>query len=80
MINHVAGIGHKIKDGFNYVVNYEAQLLNAQQKSRAQDKAAVHHAANQSAEISDNHHYQRAYETMKTKYPALAQYDDFNAT
>ncbi|MDP3705665.1 MAG: Ti-type conjugative transfer relaxase TraA [Legionellaceae bacterium] len=75
VINHVAGIEHRIKDELNYVVNYEAQLLNAQQKSRVQDKAAVHHAAKQTADHLEDQCQRHTYEIMKTKYPALFQYD-----
>lgn len=28
VVKHVAGVGNKIKNGFSYVVNYEAELLN----------------------------------------------------
>ena len=75
VINHVAGIRHKIKEGFNYVVCYEDYLLNAQHKSRNQDTTIVHEAAKQTADYTDSQHQQSMYETMKTKYPALAQYD-----
>jgi Ti-type conjugative transfer relaxase TraA len=74
VINHVAGIGHKIKDGFNYVVNYEALLLNTERKY--QDKITLRQAAKQTAITFDDRHQNRIYEIMKTKYPALAQYDE----
>jgi len=71
VVNHLAGIGHGIKAWFNYVFNYESHLISAQQKSRAQATSMVRKAAGN----DDSQHYQRMYKTMRSKYPALVQYD-----
>ncbi|MFO9481341.1 Ti-type conjugative transfer relaxase TraA [Legionella pneumophila serogroup 1] len=34
VLNHIAGVGHKIKNAFNYVVHYEAYLLKAGQQDQ----------------------------------------------
>ena len=71
-INHVAEIGHKVKDGFNYIVNYEAYLSNANQKARYQDKTGLRNAAKQSADYLDKQHqvtkqYRQLLQDAKTK-------------
>ena len=71
VINHLAGIGHKIKDRFNYVVNYEAHLLNTNKKTLGQDQTAQ-----EAATTLDTQHQKRAFDAMKIKYPALVEYDE----
>lgn len=71
-INHVAEIGHKIKEGFNYIVNYEAYLNNANQKSHYQDKTGLRNAAKQAANYLDKQHqvtkqYRQLVQDAKTK-------------
>ncbi|CAM2746600.1 TPA: Ti-type conjugative transfer relaxase TraA [Legionella pneumophila] len=36
VLNHIAGVGHKIKSAYNYVVHYEAYLLNAGEQNQLQ--------------------------------------------
>ncbi|MDP3560250.1 MAG: Ti-type conjugative transfer relaxase TraA [Legionellaceae bacterium] len=74
-LNHLAGVGHKIKEGFNYVVNYEAYLLDAVQKSRYQDKVVCRSVAKQAADTMGSQHHKRIYEVLKTENPILTQYD-----
>jgi len=76
VVNHLAGVGHKIRDGFNYVVNYERYLLGDQLKLRAQDKTIVRSVAKKEADALDGQNKQSAYEVLKIKHPALAQYDE----
>ena len=71
VINHLAGIGHKIKEGFNYIVNYEAHLLHTNKKTLGQNQTA-----RQAATTLDTQHQKRAFDVMKTQYPALVEYDE----
>ena len=77
VVNHLAGVGNKIKNGFNYVVNYEAYLLNNKQKSHYQDKMEFRNAAKQAADYLDTEKifHINKYEALKSEYPILAQYD-----
>lgn len=75
VVNHLAGIGHKIKEGFNYVVHYESHLLNTEQQSCRRDKVELREAAKQNADNFDDQQQTRIYEEIKIKYPVLAQYD-----
>lgn len=39
-INHIAGVGHKIKEAYNFIVNYEAQLLKSYPSEQSLDLKA----------------------------------------
>ncbi|HGU7213413.1 TPA: AAA family ATPase [Legionella pneumophila] len=49
VINHLAGVGHKIKEKYNYLVNYEAyarqKMLAAQRDSKQRIRAVAKHLA-----------------------------------
>lgn len=40
-MNHIAGVGHKIKQAYNFIVNYEAYLLKAKQQEQGQDNGSA---------------------------------------
>ena len=85
-INHLAEIGHKVKEGFNYIVNYEAYLSNANQKARYHDKIGLRNAAKQAADYLDKQHqvtkqYRQLVQDAKTKkveITALPEYGVLN--
>lgn len=74
VINQLAGVGHKIRHGFNYVVNYEAHLLSAEKKVLDADLTA-RKSAKQVADSIDSHQQKRAYDALKVEYPVLAEYE-----
>jgi len=86
VVNHLAGVGHKIKDGFNYIVNYEAYLLNTDQKARSQDKATFRDAAKKAADYLDKQYqFAKQYrqlakesKTQKVNITALPEYSALN--
>lgn len=53
VVNHLAGVGHKIKNGFNYIAHYEGYLRNKQQKRQYQDNTAFRRTARQIAHYLD---------------------------
>ena len=62
VVNHLAGAGHKIQEGFNYIVNYEKYLLNTHQKSRYQNKAEFQTVAKQVADyLNSQYQFSKQY-------------------
>ena len=68
VVNHIAGMGHKIKDGLHYLVAYENNLLN----DKTKDKASAKHVAHS----FDNESQKRAFDAIKQEYPVIADYDE----
>jgi hypothetical protein len=62
VVNEIVGLGHKIKQGFNFIVNYEARLLGSNQMLLERN-------------ATNNHGIKSAYDALKEKYPLLAEYD-----
>ncbi|HFS5640563.1 TPA: Ti-type conjugative transfer relaxase TraA [Legionella pneumophila] len=81
-INHIAGVGHKIKHAFNYVVNYEAYLVDYQFRGLQDDKTGLRVKAKLAAEKQDsynkelttNNSKEDVYKELQKKHPALAEY------
>ncbi|MFO2756778.1 Ti-type conjugative transfer relaxase TraA [Legionella pneumophila serogroup 1] len=81
-INHIAGLGHKIKHAFNYVVNYEAYLVDCQFRGLQDDKTGLRAKAKLTAEKQDfsskgitaSNLKEDLYKDLQKNYPALAEY------
>ncbi|HCE5379519.1 TPA: Ti-type conjugative transfer relaxase TraA [Legionella pneumophila] len=81
-INHIAGLGHKIKHAFNYVVNYEAYLVDCQFRGLQEDKTGLRAKAKLTAEkqdfsskgISASNLKEDLYRDLQKNHPALAEY------
>lgn len=81
-INHIAGVGHKIKHAFNYVVNYEAYLVDYQLRGLQDDKTGLRAKAKLVAEKQDlsskgitaSNLKEDLYKDLQKNYPALAEY------
>lgn len=52
-LNHMAGMGHKIKEKFNYVVNYEAFIKQRRAQARDDNKRELREIASKAAEYLD---------------------------
>lgn len=52
VVNHLAGVGHLIKQAFNYVVNYEGYLVG-EQCSRLKDYSSISNKARELACLKD---------------------------
>ncbi|MFO2744116.1 Ti-type conjugative transfer relaxase TraA [Legionella pneumophila serogroup 1] len=81
-INHIAGVGHKIKHAFNYVVNYEAYLVDCQLRGLQDDKIGLRAKAKLTAEKQDfsskgitaSNLKEDLYRDLQKNHPALAEY------
>ncbi|HEM0470649.1 TPA: Ti-type conjugative transfer relaxase TraA [Legionella pneumophila] len=81
-INHIAGVGHKIKHAFNYVVNYEAYLVDCQLRGLQDDKTGLRAKAKLTAEKQDfsskgitaSNLKEDLYRDLQKNHPALAEY------
>lgn len=82
VLNHIAGVGHKIKSAFNYVVHYEAYLVNYELQDLQEDKSELRSKAKLAAdlqvslnkELRPNISQLDTYKELQKKYPALAKY------
>ncbi|MHA3320877.1 Ti-type conjugative transfer relaxase TraA [Legionella pneumophila] len=80
-LNQIAGVGHKIKNAYDYVVNYEAYIVNCRLKGVEESKEAMHVNARKTAEQLDSvlefelkNNQQESYKQLLKKYPGLAEY------
>ncbi|HCD9574465.1 TPA: Ti-type conjugative transfer relaxase TraA [Legionella pneumophila] len=82
VLNHIAGVGHKIKNAFNYVVHYEAYLIDCQLKGRQEEKANLRTKAKMAAdrhdrptqELTVSNLKKDVYRELQKNHPALAEY------
>lgn len=82
VLNHIAGVGHKIKNAFNYVVHYEAYLIDGQLQERQEEKANLRVKAKMAAdrhdrptqELTVNNSKEGVYRELQKNHPALAEY------
>lgn len=82
VLNHIAGVGHKIKNAFNYVVHYEAYLIDGQLQERQEEKANLRLKAKMAAdrhdrptqELTVNNSKEGVYRELQKNHPALAEY------
>ncbi|WP_032802685.1 Ti-type conjugative transfer relaxase TraA, partial [Legionella pneumophila] len=82
VLNHIAGVGHKIKSAFNYVVHYEAYLVDGQLQGAHDEKANLRAKAKMAAdrhdrptqELTVNNSKEGVYRELQKNHPALAEY------
>lgn len=82
VLNHIAGVGHKIKNAYNYVVHYEAYLVNCHLKGLKESKAQLRANAKLAADRQDSSNDERklmaskqdVYKELQKNYPILAEY------
>ncbi|MFO2814174.1 Ti-type conjugative transfer relaxase TraA [Legionella pneumophila serogroup 1] len=82
VLNHIAGVGHKIKNAFNYVVHYEAYLVDCQLQGIQEEKANLRAKAKMAADRHDrptqdlkvSNSKEDAYKELQKNHPALAEY------
>ncbi|HAU2256033.1 TPA: Ti-type conjugative transfer relaxase TraA [Legionella pneumophila] len=82
VLNHIAGVGHKIKNAFNFVVHYEAYVIDCQLQGRQEEKANIRTRAKMAAdrhdsptqELTVNNSKEDVYRELQKNYPALAEY------
>ncbi|ANN94145.1 TPA: Ti-type conjugative transfer relaxase TraA [Legionella pneumophila] len=80
-VNHIVGVGHKIKQAYNYIVNYEAYLLKARKQGKLQDIGearadAKKEALKVDATVPENKAYkisEQSFETLKKDFPQLGE-------
>lgn len=80
-VNHIVGVGHKIKQAYNFIVNYEAYLLNARHQNKLKDIGQDRIYAKQEAlrvdikvaEIKDYKISEQAFEILKKDFPQLGE-------
>ncbi|HAU1765485.1 TPA: Ti-type conjugative transfer relaxase TraA [Legionella pneumophila] len=80
-LNQIAGVGHKIKNVYNYVVNYEAYLVDSHLKEIKDSKETMQANAKDNAarldntdEIKSQTNQQNSYKNLLEHYPLLAEY------
>nr|WP_248295687.1 Ti-type conjugative transfer relaxase TraA [Legionella pneumophila] len=82
VLNQIAGLGHKIKNAFNYVVHYEAYLVDCQLQGIQEEKAHLRAKAKMAADRHDrptqdltvSNSKEDAYKELQKNHPALAEY------
>ncbi|HAU0781795.1 TPA: Ti-type conjugative transfer relaxase TraA [Legionella pneumophila] len=80
-VNHIAGVGHKIKQAYNFIVNYEAYLLKARQQGKLQAIGEARADAKQEAlkvdaTVPENKAYkisEQPFEILKKEFPEIGE-------
>ncbi|HAT3883266.1 Ti-type conjugative transfer relaxase TraA [Legionella pneumophila serogroup 1] len=80
-VNHIVGVGHKIKQAYNFIVNYEAYLLKARHQEQFQDSSQARIYAKQEAlkidkqvpETKDYKLSEQSFEILKKDFPQLGE-------
>lgn len=52
-LNHIAGVGHRVRDGWLFVRNYELWIQQRERKQRLQDEQVIRREANAVATFAD---------------------------
>ncbi len=82
-VNHVVGVGHKIKQAYNFIVNYEAYRLKAKQKepwldvhqNRVYAKQEALKTERKGSLNTDYKAHNKSYENLKKDFPQIAEYE-----
>ncbi|KTC98701.1 Ti-type conjugative transfer relaxase TraA [Legionella erythra] len=74
-LNHIAGVGHKIKEKYNYLANYEEYLKQQHDKERALSKQERRLIAKQAADYMDE---QSAYLKIRQQITKEAKQQNIN--
>ncbi|HAT6977105.1 TPA: Ti-type conjugative transfer relaxase TraA [Legionella pneumophila] len=82
-VNHIVGVGHKIKQAYNFIVNYEANFLKARQEDKLQDMEQARTAAKQDAlkvdttipEKKDYTISDKSFESLIKDFPQMSEFE-----
>jgi len=82
-VNHIVGVGHKIKQAYNFIVNYEANFLKARQGDKLQDMEQSRTAAKQDAlkaditipEKKDYTISDKSFESLIKDFPQISEFE-----
>lgn len=74
-VNHIVGVGHKIKQAYNFIVNYEANFLKARQEDKLQDMEQARTAAKQDALRADTTISDKSYESLIKDFPQVGEFE-----
>lgn len=79
-VNHIVGVGHKIKQAYNFIVNYEAYLLKAKLEqwqdinhARALAKQEALRVDSQETLKAERKKYEKSYELLKKDFPKIGE-------
>jgi phage shock protein A len=80
-LNHIAGVGHKLKQAYNFVVNYEAYLVKGRQQEQFLDSKhtrahAKHEALKMDKQVPESKEYTLStdsFEILKKDFPQLGE-------
>ncbi len=78
-VNHIVGVGHKIKRAYNFIVHYESYLLKARHQDKSQDIGQARTDAKQvalkaDAKVPENKEYklsEQSFEILKKDFPQI---------
>ncbi|HAT4425250.1 Ti-type conjugative transfer relaxase TraA [Legionella pneumophila] len=78
-LTHLVGVGHKIKQAYNFIVNYEAYLLNARQQEQSHDSGQARFYAIQATlkidtQVPESKDYklsEQSFESLKKDFPQI---------
>ncbi len=84
VVNKIAGVGHKLKQTYNFIVNYETHLLKAKQQDINQSDMHNRSYAKQEAinmDAKENVSFDRylttkAFDQLKKSYPPVAELEN----
>ncbi|HAT1771537.1 Ti-type conjugative transfer relaxase TraA [Legionella pneumophila] len=82
-VNHIVGVGHKIKQTYNFIVNYEANFLKARQEDKLQDMEQARTAAKQDAlkvdttipEKKDYTISDKSFDSLIKDFPQMSEFE-----
>ena len=83
VVSHIVGVGHKLKQAYNFIVNYEAQLLKVKQQDLGQNEFQKRTCAKQESikmDAMENVSFNRflalkAFDHLKKSYPKIAEFE-----
>ncbi|HAT9014035.1 TPA: Ti-type conjugative transfer relaxase TraA [Legionella pneumophila subsp. pneumophila] len=80
-VNHIVGVGHKVKQAYNFVLNYESYLLKTRQQVQFLDSKQARSNAKQEAlkidkqvhESKEHKLAEESFEILKKDFPQLGE-------
>ena len=83
VVNKITGVGHKLKQAYNFIVNYEAHLLKFKQHDLGQNDFQKRSSAKQESikmDAMENVSFNRylaikAFDHLKKSYPQIAEFE-----
>ncbi|CZG68862.1 Ti-type conjugative transfer relaxase TraA [Legionella pneumophila] len=82
-VNHIVGVGHKLKQAYNFIVNYETYLLKARQQDMLNDIGEARADAKQQAlkvdtkvpDSKDHKISEQSFEILKKDFPQIGEFE-----